>query len=128
MDLVHDLRQLLAAEADVQTAWLFGSRARGTHRHDSDIDIAVLFSNEVEDLRRFDLQTRLCIALGMPVQIVPVRRAAADLVRRVLRDGQLLLDRNRANRVAFEVKKRIEYFDMTPIWRTIRRLPPGVAP
>jgi hypothetical protein len=57
-----------------------------------------------------------------------VDRAPADLVRRVLRDGHLLLDRDRARRVAVEVRKRNEYFDLTPVWRMIRRLPRSVAP
>jgi predicted nucleotidyltransferase len=103
--------------------WLFGSQARGTARPDSDVDVAVLGAVDA-----WDLEARLCAALDMDVQVVPMERAPADLVRRVVRDGILLAERDRALRVRFEVRKRLEYFDMAPIWRQIRRLPPGVDP
>jgi hypothetical protein len=60
--------------------------------------------------------------------VVALNRAPADRVRRVLRDGHLLVDRDPRARLVFEVRKRNEYFDMQPVWRQIRRLGPGVAP
>jgi uncharacterized protein len=121
----------LAAEPAIVCAWLFGSRARGTARPDSDVDVAVLAELprgiERHDWK-WDLEARLTTALRLPVQVVLVDRAPADLVRRILREDRLLLDRDPKKRVAMEVKKRMEYFDMTPIWRRIRRLPPGMAP
>jgi hypothetical protein len=47
-----------------------------------------------------------------------------------LRDGRLVLDRDRAARIRFEVRSRNEYFDMAPIRRLYRRYPapaPDVA-
>jgi hypothetical protein len=55
------------------------------------------------------------------VQVVTIDAAPADLVHRVLRDGVLLVDRDRALRVRFEVASRNRYFDMTPVWREYRR-------
>jgi hypothetical protein len=52
---------------------------------------------------------------------VTIDAAPADLVHRVLRDGVLLVDRDRALRVRFEVASRNRYFDMTPVWREYRR-------
>jgi len=125
----HALRAALEAEPAIIAAWLFGSRARGTARADSDVDVAVLFGPVARRAEAaWDLEARLSIALRLPVQVVVADGAPADLVRRVLRDGRLLVDRDRAARIRFEVRKRIEYFDMTPIWRQIRRLPAGVAP
>lgn len=126
---VDALRAALEAEPAILAAWLFGSRARGTARPDSDVDVAVLFGDLVRRAEAaWDLEARLSIGLRLPVQVVAVDAAPADLVRRVLRDGVRLVDRDRAARIRFEVRKRIEYFDMTPIWRQIRRLPAGVAP
>jgi hypothetical protein len=47
--------------------------------------------------------------------VVVLNSAPADLVHRVLRDGQLLLDRDRSRRIRFEVKARNEYFDLQPV-------------
>jgi len=49
------------------------------------------------------------------VQLVVLNRAPADLVHHVLRDGRLLLDRDRATRIRFEVEPRNEYFDLAPL-------------
>jgi predicted nucleotidyltransferase len=129
MELRRALSEALAAQPDVVAAWLFGSRARGTARRDSDVDVAVLVDPDAFGPEQaWELEARLSATVGREVQVVVVNRVGADLFRRVLRDGLLLLDRDPAQRIRFEVRKRNEYFDMTPIWRAIRRLPPGMAP
>lgn len=127
MEPVPGLTQALDHEPSIVCAYLYGSRARGTARPDSDVDVAVLLDSPGPN-ERVDLEARLCVVLRREVQVVLLDSAPADLVRRVLRDGILLVDRDRARRLTVEVKKRNEYFDMTPIWRRIRRLPPGVSP
>ena len=106
------------------TVYLFGSRARGTERRDSDVDVGILFEKVPGadfDSLPLGLEANLVRELGLPVQIVPLNRAPADLVHRVLRDGRLLLDRDRSRRIAFEVRRRNEYFDLQPILREYRR-------
>lgn len=123
------LTPMLLADDSVMAAWLFGSRARGTHRPTSDVDVAVLLrAPDAHGGLMWEAEARLSLALHLEVQVVVVNRASPDLVRRVLRDGRLLVDRDPPARLRFEVQKRNEYFDLTPMWRQIRRLPAGVAP
>jgi predicted nucleotidyltransferase len=110
-------------------AYLFGSYARGEENPSSDIDVAVLFpaqppAREAHEALlgpatrvRGDLE-RL---LRRPVDLVDLRAAPVDLIHRVLRDGQLLIERNARERVCFEVEKRNEYFDLLPFLRRYRR-------
>jgi len=129
MELCDRLRTLLAGE-DLAAAWLFGSQARGTARDVSDVDVGLLLGRPPQgrsDLR-LDLQDRLTAALGRVVQVVVLDEAPADLVHRVLREGLLLVERDRSARVRFQVRKLNEYFDLTPMYRETRRLPPGVLP
>jgi predicted nucleotidyltransferase len=129
MALLDSLREVVSEHPEVMCAWLFGSEARGTARADSDVDVAVLWFDAQQPLERaLDLEAALSVRLGREVQVIIGHRAPADLVRRVLRDGVLLVDRDRSQRLAFEVRKRNEYYDMTPIWRLTRRLPLGVDP
>lgn len=119
--LAEGLRQ---APAAVDAVYLFGSRARGDARSDSDIDVAVLLSDPgqgglVGPLS--DLSGRLERALGRTVDLINLRTAPPDLVHRVLRDGELLLDRNPDERVAFEVRLRNDYFDVLPHLERYRR-------
>lgn len=126
-DLVERVRRVLVGEPGIAAAYLFGSVARGTGRPGSDLDIAVLFSVPVE--RRLGnavdrLRARLEDACRRPCDVLDVRRAPPDLVHRILRDGVLLAEGDRSARIAFEVAKRNEYFDLLPHLRRYRRFTP----
>jgi predicted nucleotidyltransferase len=106
--------------------YLFGSVARGEARADSDVDVGILFEQAPPatlDAPQFAIEAALERLLGRAVQVVALNRASPDLVHRVLRDGRIVLDRDRAARIRFEVRKRNEYFDMAPIRRLYRRYP-----
>jgi predicted nucleotidyltransferase len=108
--------------------YLFGSVARGEAGPGSDVDVGVLFAAEPPstlDAPQFAIEAELERLLGRPVQVVALNRASPDLVHRVLRDGRLVLDRDRSARIRFEVRSRNQYFDMAPIRRLYRY--PAVA-
>jgi uncharacterized protein len=128
-DVFERLRTFFAADARGAVAvYLFGSIARGTDRADSDVDVGVLFENDPP--RSYEglplgLEGALEQAVRRPVQVVVLNRAPADLVHRVLRDGRLVLDRDRARRIRFEVQARNEFFDLQPILRRYREPRPA---
>jgi predicted nucleotidyltransferase len=126
-DWLERLRAALeAVPEDLVCAYLFGSRARGTARADSDLDVAVLFERDPpRDIfgLHTDLALRLGEAAGLPVDLVVLNRASPDLAHRVLRDGILLLERSRSRRIAFEVRSRNQYFDLLPHLRRYREGP-----
>jgi hypothetical protein len=68
-----------------------------------------------------DYEARLERALGLRVQVVVLNDAPPDLIHRVLRDGRLLVDRDRAARIRFEVRARNLYFDLAPMLTQYRR-------
>lgn len=106
--------------------YLFGSVARGEARAGSDVDLGVLFASEpgaTLDAPQLALEGELERLLAVPVQVVALNRASSDLVHRVLRDGRLVLDRDPAARIRFEVRARNEYFDMARIRARYRRYP-----
>lgn len=116
-------------EADPRGAiavYLFGSVARGEAGPDSDVDLGILFATDPPATLaapQFVLEGELERRLRERVQIVALNRASADLVHRVLRDGRLVLDRDRAARIRFEVRSRNQYFDMEHIRALYRRYP-----
>ncbi len=118
---------LSAASRGAVAVYLFGSVARGEGRADSDVDVGVLFATAPPsslDAPQFRMEGELERLLHRDVQVIPLNRASPDLVHRVLRDGRLLLDREPAARIRFEVRSRNQYFDMAPIRRLYRRYPP----
>jgi len=123
-DVIDCARRALEADPRVLTAYLFGSFARGTASRRSDIDIAVLFAEPID--RRLGgpldgLRDAVERACERPCDLVDARSVPVDLVHRVLRDGILLVDRDPSARIAFEVAKRNEYFDLLPYLREYRR-------
>lgn len=106
-------------------AYLFGSVARGDDGPGSDVDVAALFREDPPRTLAWlhlDLADRLTGALGgRRVDLVVLNRAPVDLVHRVLRDGVLLLERDRSMRIGFEVRARNDYFDLLPHLRRYRR-------
>lgn len=121
-DVGDVLRDVLQSEERVLAAWLFGSVARGTATEHSDVDVAILLGRRPTRLRdlQTDLADRLSRETGRDVDLVVLDSAPADLIHRVLRDGVLLSDRDRAARIRFEVQARNRFFDMTPIWNEYR--------
>lgn len=125
---VEDIEAMLEAffaerAVDLAAVYLFGSVARGSARPDSDVDIAVLPTHpeRFAEEDRLDLEDAIEHLLGRDVQVVAVDRAPVDLVHRVLRDGLLVSESDRAARIAFEVRARNEYFDLLPFLDRYRR-------
>jgi len=119
-------RALEAAPAGVVAAYLYGSRARGTDRPESDLDLAILLDRTPPaTLRTVARQVEDAVerALRITTQVVTLNTSAPDLTHRVLRDGIVVLDRDRPARLRFEVRARNEYFDLAPLRRLYRRLP-----
>ena len=102
------VRSRLEADPRILAAWMFGSRARGVSSVSSDLDVAVLLDHPPRSLAElpFDLADRLQEELGLDTDLVILNNAPPELVRRVLAEGVRLVDRNRAARLAFEVRFR----------------------
>lgn len=123
--LIPSLRQFFAHHAEgLVCVYLYGSQARGTAGPASDVDLAVLYAVDPPDALEgwspdwvADLERRL----GRSVDVVALGRAPVDLVHRVLRDGVLVGEWDRAARIRFEVRARNAYFDLLPYLRQYRR-------
>jgi hypothetical protein len=58
---------------------------------------------------------------GKRVDLVVMNSASPDLVHRILRDGELLVERDRSQRIQLEVQARNTYFDTKPLRDAYRR-------
>lgn len=94
-----------AAETSVQFALLFGSRARGTARADSDWDLAVFVDPRLDSAARWHLRTRLIAALAPAIaaDVVVLNDAPPLLAQRALQ-GRVLLKRDPVAYSRFFVK------------------------
>ncbi len=117
--LVARLARALSPRGEILEAYLFGSRARGRARRDSDDDVAVY----VDEARtrdsawgyRAELTTDLMVALGTnDVDVVVLNRAPILLYHRVLRDGVRVLSRDLRATTTRAGRALSRYFDFLP--------------
>ncbi len=118
--VVAHVRDYLSTQEDVLAAYLFGSRAQGRARPQSDVDIAVLLREDLDSearlFRRLSLGDALEQRLGRPVDLVVLNDAPLRLRHQVLRHGKLIFERDREARVEFEVRTGKLYADMKPVY------------
>jgi predicted nucleotidyltransferase len=91
-ELQTRIRQHLAGRTDVRVAMLFGSRARGTARPDSDVDLAV----EAPGVDLLTLGAELGGVLELEVDVVDVEDASIPLLEHVVRDGLIVHEGRRS--------------------------------
>ena len=114
-----------AGDENLVAAYLFGSVARGDDDARSDVDVAVLHRRDPPatfDALPLRLEGEIERILGRRTQVISLNTAPVDLCARVLRDGVLILDREPALRIGFEVRTRNAWFDLQPVLRTYRRI------
>ena len=126
-DLERQIRDAVSDIPGIAALLLFGSRARGTARSDSDVDIAVLADGtsleDPADSSKYsalhsDLRIRIAVALAHlspapwnRVDVVLLDRAPDTLRQRVMEYGYMILCRDPAAWKALRVKTMKEYGD-----------------
>jgi predicted nucleotidyltransferase len=117
---MSSLLEYLAAQPDVVAAYVFGSVAQGRARPQSDVDIAVLLSADLDEETRFDRRLRLGWEverlIGRQTDLVVLNDAPPLLQHQVLKHGRLIFERDRAARVEFEVRAGQIYADLKPMY------------
>lgn len=92
----------LVDRLDPEAIWLFGSRARGDHRPDSDFDLLLVTkSSDGEASYDYDRAYAPLLGSGIGVDVVPCpkdefeaeRASSTGLCQRVAREGRLLYER-----------------------------------
>jgi predicted nucleotidyltransferase len=88
-DIVGALRHALRTYPGVRLGLLFGSCARGQHRPDSDVDLAVLGS----EVDRLALAAHVATALGREVQVQSLDEdPGVPLLEEIVRDGLVVAE------------------------------------
>jgi predicted nucleotidyltransferase len=110
-------RRVVEADARLGYAVIFGSEARGDRHARSDVDVAVGASGgrKLSALELGDIASRLEAAAGRSIDIVDLESAPAALAYRIFRDGQVILERERARLVARRARAVLEYLDFKPL-------------
>lgn len=116
------VRRAFDAGPKIRFAVLFGSRAKGEARDDSDFDIAWLpVDRDVELADELALQVALTRTLGREVDLVRTDRTSTICRMEIARDGQLVYG-DQAAFTRFKVEATIEYLDFEPAFQEATEL------
>jgi predicted nucleotidyltransferase len=109
------LSEVLQKQSSVIFAYLFGSKIKGYANTRSDWDIAVYFSEPMDEIGHwpaFDLEAKLARAVGGIVQVTVLNELLAPLFGfEIVKDGIVLIDRDQKFRMEFENRILRYYHD-----------------
>jgi predicted nucleotidyltransferase len=119
--LAGDLARFAASDPRIVALYLFGSRARGEATERSDVDVGILFRQEVALRDLILLEDALERRLGLPVDLVDAGRVSAFLALDVIRGERVYCsDPDRCDEFELYVMRRAG--DLAPFERERRRL------
>jgi len=103
-------------QPEAEVVFLFGSKAKGEDKKESDVDLAVLFNNPKANLFALqgEFREELKNLLGVEVDIVNMNAADVVFNYRVLSEGKIIYQRNEDTRVNFQTDLVKRYFDLKP--------------
>jgi len=119
----NECAQKLAAVAarfpEVDVLYLFGSRAKGSARAGSDVDLAVLLGEQTDRERYFDLKRRLAAEFsavaGDSVDVLILNETPLHVTYEAVAPRMILYEHDAAHWVEFEVQAVSRYFDFRPL-------------
>jgi predicted nucleotidyltransferase len=111
------LARILAADPRVNLALVFGSRARGTAREDSDLDLAVLGGADLDRLR---LAAELSLASGLDTAVSDLRAVPIPLLAAIIRDGVVVFERQSGLFASWRTQRLLDLELDLPWFRRMR--------
>ena len=117
-ELIKKIHNYFSNKKEVTAVYLYGSYARNEQKDGSDIDLAVLFFDNID--KRFYLLLEykhdLSEILQKKVELQELNNIRIDFAYRVLEEGIKIQANNEKFRINFEVKTMQGYFDLKPFF------------
>ncbi len=106
MDFLQEniVKEIKKALPEVQGIYLFGSHVSGQQNQESDLDIAVLLPEPMENIHRWKLSQQLAASLKKEVDLVDLQNTSTVMQFQVVRKGKRLFTANFSYCERFEDK------------------------
>lgn len=91
-EMVQSLN-FLTDDPETLLVMIFGSTAGGSHRPDSDIDVAVYSRQKLDGRKRQRLADQIACATGRTVDLIDLADAEGALLRQILRTGKVIFSK-----------------------------------
>jgi predicted nucleotidyltransferase len=118
-ETVNLINEIAKKDKAIITAYVFGSQIKDRANKYSDVDIAILFDDELMKEgygeRQLKLTTELTEVLNKEIDLIVLNRAPIFLKYHILKDGVKIYERPDRREHNFEARAIIEYFDFLPM-------------
>ena len=93
------IEELASSNPDVEVLWLYGSRARGQASSTSDYDLAIAFTQYIDDpverrLRPEMLALTWAKKLGVELSIIDINQASVPMAYTIVQDNTVIFGEN----------------------------------
>ena len=112
LDTEYIIETLKQEVPELEAIYLFGSQNSGNTTPDSDIDLAFLTYNSVDNVHRFDIQEKIASKFGRDVDLIDLNSASTVMQHQVIYNGKLLYSRTRNSAEEFEMRVAGLYIDL----------------
>ncbi len=123
---VRETLPRILARYPVVAAYVYGSVARGTVLPTSDVDIALVLHQSLPPYERFKLELAIEAevedATGLsPIDVRVINDAPILVQGRIIRDGILVYEGDRQQRIIWQVQTYQQFLDFEPFARKIQQ-------
>ncbi|MCS4541645.1 MAG: nucleotidyltransferase domain-containing protein [Euryarchaeota archaeon] len=116
---MEELKKFFKGRREVIAAYLFGSRAEGFERKESDYDIAILLDEKALQIDLFGYRLRMMSELSdflkKDVELIILNNAPLFLASQIISKGKILHDKDPDKRAFFEMKLMSRFYDYKKI-------------
>ena len=96
---IKSIIQLASLDPDVEVLWLYGSRARGEASSTSDYDLAIAFTDYIDDPVERRLRPELLAlswgkTLDIPMSIIDIKQASLPMAYTIVQDNTVIHGNN----------------------------------
>ena len=95
----------------ISAAYLFGSHASEYERSKSDIDLGVLFNDDVDGFTRINMETEISNQLKKDVDLVDMKKSSPFLRHQIYKHGKVLYHDGSAFPFIFRANSIRDYLD-----------------
>ncbi|MEK6714726.1 MAG: nucleotidyltransferase domain-containing protein [Candidatus Omnitrophota bacterium] len=118
-ETVNLINKIAKKDKAIIAAYVFGSQIKDRANKYSDVDIAILFDDELMKEgygeHQLKLTTELTEVLNKEIDLIVLNRAPIFLKYHILKDGVKIYERPDRREHNFEARAIIEYFDFLPM-------------
>ena len=119
-EIENKISNYFSKRKEISAVYIFGSFNTDRFNQNSDLDLALIYSQELDKFKRFDLKLELMAGLEklikLEVDVVDFENVDLKLKHQIL-DGKLIFCSDQSRRVELEKRAILNYIDMRKFYK-----------